>query len=45
MQVNSPIEYTTDKYLPQVLSSTSLEEMAELMERWNFELRLLKCKK
>jgi hypothetical protein len=43
--INNPIEYTTDKYLPQVMASTSLEEMTELMERWNFELRLLKCKK
>lgn len=43
--MNNPIEYTTEKYLPQVMSSTSLEEMTELLERWNFELRVLKCKK
>lgn len=39
-----PIKYTTDKYLPQVMASTSVEEMIELMERWNYELILLKCK-
>lgn len=38
----NPIKQTTEKYLPKVMSSTSVEEMIELMERWNFELTLLK---
>lgn len=42
--INNPIEYTTDKYLPQVMASKSIHEMIELMERWNYELRILQCK-